>query len=233
MNHSQWFRSIEAIVKHNTGDISQFLTTVSKCPDCKNFELAEEIIQKAAEYGRTNILIQAFERFPYLHNSIHVSFSLSEAAKNGHLEAIKFLLTHNNNQNKCSTSLEQAAFHGHPDCVSLLIPLSDCRDMSSQALRYAARRNNLECVKLLLPHSNPQARTCEALQWACVWKNKEMFELLYPLSLAQETLEYMKDLINHEFGQADIDFFEAHHTAFVLQHSLENSESFTVRTKKI
>lgn len=202
-------------------DIQEFSGQIS-------FELPQELLQKAAEYGHTDLLIATLEAFPWLAHTLVVNYSITEAAKSGCLASLDVLLPKRVMEYPCNMALAEAAARGHVECVERLIPLSEKLSQDNQAIRSAAYHNRLECVKLLLPHSDPHHRNCAILQYACRHDNKDLFEYLYPLySLEQikDVLEYMSDLVGYEYTADNVVFLEQRYTASLLEdHIAENND---------
>ena len=110
------------------------------------------------------------------------SRALREAARNGHLELVKFLLPLSDPKAFNSSALRWAARNGHLEIVKLLLPVSDPKAENSEALRSAALNGHLEIVKLLLPVSDPKARNSDALRLAALNGHLEIVKLLLPVS---------------------------------------------------
>lgn len=227
MNNSAWYKHIDTIMQlGSTQQHSQLIRDIQEFSGKTSFELPQELLQKAAEYGHTDLIIATLEAFPDLAHTLVINYSITEAARSGSLASLNVLLLKRVMEHPCNMALEEAAARGHVGCVERLIPLSHRLDHDSQALRCAAYYNHLECVKLLLPHSDPYDRNCTILQHACTHDNKDMFEYLYPLhSLSQikEALEYMSDFVGHEYTVEAVEFLEQRYTASLLDGHLAES----------
>ena len=238
MDITQWYAHINDTLQSDDSNAhNTLLHAVEDCANRTMFDLHEELLLKAAEYGRVELIGQILRFFPVLHENIVVSYAISEAARKGQSQIIEVLLPHRCTEYTCSLSLEEAAARGHVECVRILIPLSNCLEFESQAFRWAAQKNRLECVKILLPHSDPYARNSEALQYACAHHNTQMIELLYPLySLEhiEQAIEEMENSVGQEFTQEDADFLKQMYTNSLLQNAVkEYIPSVEKTTRKI
>lgn len=226
MNITAWYTYIHEILQGDkVGLHNNLLHAVKACSDCAAFELPEEMLQKAAEFGRVELIAKLLKVFPALSGEAVVNYAMNEAARNGHSKALSVLLNHRCIDYLCDTALEEAAARGHTQCVELLIPFANCLIGNSGALRLAAKGNRFECVKLLLPHSNPLACHAEALQYAASHQNEDMLLLLYPLhsrDQVQDVLEIMEDSVGYEFDQEGVDFLQRWHTNVLLNEAVQN-----------
>lgn len=225
MNNTAWYTYIDKIVQGDKVDQhNNLLYSAKASADCENFELAEEMLHKAAEFSRVELIGKLFEEFPRLSGKAIVNYAMNDAARHGKIKALQALLRHRCEGYSCDTALETAAARGYARCVEALIPMANCLIGDSCALRQAAARNHLECVKILLAHSNPLARHCEALQYAASHQNEEMLKLLYPLhspEQVQHALEYMQNCVGQEFNQEDVDYLQQWHTNKLLGVALQ------------
>lgn len=226
MDSSVWYKRIDMTMQSSNPQKHQdLLEQIAACSDQARFELPQELLQKAAEYGHSEFLRTILNAFDVLPDTVVVNYSITEAASKGHLSCVEVLLPKRVREYSCNLALEAAANGGHAACVERLIPLSNGLNMDSQALRWAARRNHLECVQLLLPHSNPYDRGCEILRHACTHTNKALFDFLYPLYSLEhikKTLDNMSDSIGHEYTAEEVEFLQQRYTASVLTQHIAN-----------
>lgn len=160
----------------------------------------------AAKTGDVNELKRLYQQ----NKNFSSSQFLAQAARHGHLECVKFLVSKcsngevynfglipaiRNSQQECtqyllsfftqpfdcSTALDTAVITGNIELVKHFIPLGD-QKCGSLALGSAVRKGNKELFDLLLPVSAPKKYDSLALFCAVEENQTEFFDILLPLS---------------------------------------------------
>ena len=88
------------------------------------------------------------------------SLPLREAAKAGHLGAVRLLLVHSNPMANESEALRDAAKEGHSQVVRTLLPVSDATAKGSSAYYEAKKNGYSDIVEMLAPVS--EFKPCKA-----------------------------------------------------------------------
>jgi hypothetical protein len=120
------------------------------------------------------------------------NYPLRWAARYGHTEIVKLLVSVTNPKIHNSYILRNAACHGHIEVVKLLLPLSNL-EMNNIALKYATYNGHTEIVKLLIPVSDPKSYDNIALVWAVERGYTDIIKLLIPVSkISDELIKFCK-----------------------------------------
>ena len=145
------------------------------------FASAEEIstpLGWAAGQGH----LECVHNLSALTSDYHVA--VRQAAENGRVECLQFLLSLIPSPNPSSLSgdwaLVDACTHGHTECVKLLLARRPPRSENIPGLLEAAHGGHVECVKLLIPLLSPDVDHTQALVNAARG-HLECVKLLIPL----------------------------------------------------
>jgi len=138
------------------------------------------LVKYCAEKGYVSILNHFFfkqKKFPSGHQynaNADDDYAIRKAAKNGHTEMVKFLLTDPkvNPSARSNSAIRNAALNGHLDIVKLLCadPRVDVACESNTPFINAARMGHIDIVDFLLsdPRVDPGAQSNAAIRFACL-----------------------------------------------------------------
>lgn len=140
-------------------------------------ENIDQLLKDAARNGDVN----ALERL-YAQEKISNSYVfLSEAARHGHLECLRFLAPKCSNDEICTYGLTTTIVNNYFECTNYLLSLFTQPFDFREALRVAIYSGNSELVKYFIPFCDLKCGT-SILTWAISVGNQKTFDLLLPLS---------------------------------------------------
>ena len=165
-----------------------------------------------------------------LDNKDHNFYSqaLSQAARTGQLECVKFLVEKCSNNDIYHLGLISAIRHNQSECINYLLSLFTQPFDCSSALCAATEADNVELVKRLIPLCNQECGP-SALLSAINKGNREIFDVLFPVSGSKdwdhvlvciveanrpEFFDVMLPLSNPTYNEAFLMAVELGHTHF-------------------